>query len=146
MEKVTHCCCSKQQSYICTYQMDEKIVRYDYCLSNFRLWQPEPTLMSMRYLTTAGLDRISYNVGPLCLGLISGLLSLTGSKHSCTLQLAFGTRTKLLHHFDISSTPSGTIICCFCSWSSSSLSGSWSSYATSLEVLGMVSCPTLPVI
>ena len=58
------------------------------------------------------------------MALISTLLKLTGSRSNCTLPLAFRTKTKLLHHSNISST----IIWCFCSWSSSSLSGSCGAY------------------
>ena len=85
--------------------------------------------MSVKYLTSPGLDRILLNVGPLCVCLISDLLSMAGSNHNCILPLAFGTGTKLLHHLDISSTSKDTIICCFCSKSSSSLSGSSCDYA-----------------
>ena len=85
--------------------------------------------MNVRYLTPASLGeepwrclgRISCNVGPLCISLISILLCLAKSRHICTSPLALGTRTKLLHHFNVSSTPRTIIICCFCSLSSSIL-------------------------
>ena len=65
--------------------------------------------------------RMSLRAIPLCTGLSSTLLSLAGSRHSHTLLLALGTKTKLLHHSDDSSTSNGTIISCFCSLSSFSV-------------------------
>ena len=50
----------------------------------------------------------AFNVGPLWVR----------SKHNLTFPLALGTKIKLLHHTDISSTPNGTIICCLFSHSS----------------------------
>ena len=44
--------------------------------------------MSVRYLTTASLSRISFNVEPLCTGLISILLSMAGCWHNHTLLFA----------------------------------------------------------
>ena len=85
--------------------------------------------MSVRYLITASLGRISFNVGPLCTGLLSALLSLARFSHNCILPLAFRTRKKLLHHSHVSYTSSGTIICCFCSGCTSSLRVLWSTYA-----------------
>ena len=81
---------------------------------------------------SASLGRMSFRVQPLWTGLISTLLSLAGSKHNCTLQLAFGSRIKLLYHSAVSSTSNGTIMCCFCSLSSSSLSGCCGAYDTIL--------------
>ena len=79
----------------------------------------------------ASLGRILFTVGPLCTGHINTLLSLAGSRHSHTLLLAFGTKTKLLHHSDVAYTAKGTIICCLCNHSTF-LNGSWSAYATLL--------------
>ena len=50
----------------------------------------------------ASLGRISFNVGPLCTGLISALLSLDRFRNNHTLPLALGTSTKLLSHSDVS--------------------------------------------
>ena len=72
-----------------------------------------------------------FRVGPLCIGLISAWFNHTGSKHSLTFPLALGTSRKLLHHSDVSSTPSGAVMCCFCSLSNSS-KGFWSAYAMHL--------------
>ena len=72
------------------------------------------------------ISGILFDVESLCTGLISALLSLAGYTHNCTLPLALGTRTKLLQHFNVSSTSRGTIICCSYSLYSSSFSGSWS--------------------
>ena len=62
----------------------------------------------------ASLGRMSFNVGPLCTGLISTSLSLARSRHSVTLSFALWTSTKLLHHLNVLYMLSGTIICCLC--------------------------------
>ena len=108
------------------------MVKYDDCLSNFRLWYPELTLMMDMYCTLLSLGSISFSVGPLCISLINAWLSCAGSKHSCTLPFALGTTTKLLHHSAISSTPSGAMMSSSCSHSSSSLNGFCNAYATRL--------------
>ena len=82
------------------------------------------------YSTPNSLGRILFYVGHLCMSLISTLSNLVGSRYSCTIPLAFWTMTKLLLYSDISSTFRGTIFCYFCSYSSSSLWGFWSSYTT----------------
>ena len=133
LEHITCWCHSKWQSHVSVpTKWTRNVVKYDDCPSKFRLWYPEPASMSVRYLTPASLCRISLNLGLLWIGLTSALLSLAGSRHHCNLPLALGTSTKLLQYSHISSTPSGTIICCFCSWSCSSLSSSCSAYATLL--------------
>ena len=71
-------------------------------------------------------------MGPQCIGLINAWFNCAGSKHNLTLPLALGTNTKLLHHFAISSTPSGVIIYIHCNQSNSSLNGFCSTYATHL--------------
>ena len=43
------------------------------------------------------------------MGLINAWFNCDGSKHNLTLPLALDTNTKLLHHSDVSSTPSGVI-------------------------------------
>ena len=96
------------------------MVQYEDCSSTFRLWYLKFAWVSVRHSTPASLGRIPFGVRPLYMGLINTLLSQDGSRHSCTLPLASGTSTKLLHHSDISS------ICCFCSHPISSLSGSLS--------------------
>ena len=50
-----------------------------------------------------------------------------------TLPFAFGTKTKLLHHSNVSSTPRGSITCYFCNWPSSFLSGFWRAYGILLN-------------
>ena len=76
------------------------------------------------------LGRISFNVWPLCTGLISALLSIIRVRHKCTLPLILSFRTKLLDHSDVSLTPRAPIICCFYSLSRSSFRDSWSTYPT----------------
>ena len=93
------------------------VVRYDDLSSNFRLWYPELASMSDRYLTLLSFDNMSFSIGLLCMGLISAWFSCAWSKHSFTLPLALGTNTKLLHHSDLSSIPSGAIMSCCCSLS-----------------------------
>ena len=101
-------------------------------LSNFKLWYPELMSIIDTYCTLLIFGNMLFNVGPLWMGLISNLLCLTGSRHNHTLPLAFETKIKLLHHYVILLTHTGPIIC-FCSWSSSSLSGSRSAYVTLLH-------------
>ena len=78
------------------------------------------------YSMLFNLGNISLSVGPLCTGLINAWLSHAGSKHSLTLPLALGTNTKLLHHSNVLSTPSGVLMSISCSHFSSSLNGSCS--------------------
>ena len=78
------------------------------------------------YCTLFNLGNILLSVGPLCTGLINAWISCAGSKHSLTLLLALGTNTKLLHHSDVSSTPSGVMMSISYSHLSSSLNGSCS--------------------
>ena len=66
------------------------------------------------------------------MGLINAWFNHAGSKHNMTLPLTLSTNTKLVHHSDISSTPSGVIISSCCSLSNSSLNGFCSRYATHL--------------
>ena len=80
------------------------VVRYDDFSSNFRLWYPELVCVIYIYFTLLSLGKISFNVGPLCTGLINTWFNLTGSKHSLTLPFALGTNTKLLHHSAVLST------------------------------------------
>ena len=80
------------------------VVRYDNFSSNFRLWYPELASITDIYLTLLSLGSISFNVGPLYIGLINAWYSHAGSKHNLTLPLALGTNTKLLHHSATSST------------------------------------------
>ena len=75
----------------------ENVVKYDNYSFNFRLGLPKPASMSVRYLTPASFSRIVFNVGTLCIGLISTLLSMARSRQNHTLPLAFGTMTKLFH-------------------------------------------------
>ena len=96
---------------------------YDDCLSNLRLWYPELASMMDMYCTLFSLGNILLSVGPLCTGLINSWLSHAGSKHSLTLLLALGTNTKLLHHSDVSSTPSSVMMSIFCRHLSSSFNG-----------------------
>ena len=56
---------------------------------------------------------MSFNVGPLQIGLINAWFNFAGSKHNLTFPFALGTNTKLLHHSTVSSTPSGVIISSF---------------------------------
>ena len=106
------------------------VVRYDDLLSNFRLWYLELTFIRDKYFTLFNFGKISLSVGPLWTGLISAWLSLSGSRHSLTLPLGFGTSLKLLHHSAISHMPNGGIYILFWSLSISSLNSFWSAYAT----------------
>ena len=85
--------------------------------------------MCVKYLTPANLGRISLRVRVLSIGLISNLLGLAGSRHIHILPFAFDTMTKPLPHSDVSFTTKGTIICCFCNQSRSSLRGCLRAYA-----------------
>ena len=69
------------------------------------------------YLTLLSLGSMSFNVGPLCMGLMNAWYNSAGSKHNLTLPLALGTNTKLLYHSGVLSTPSGVIMssCCILS-------------------------------
>ena len=109
------------------------VVRYNDLSSNFRLWHPELASMIEMYLTLLSLGSISFSIGPLCMGLINAWFSHAGSKQNLILWLALGTNTKLLHHSNISLTPSGVIIYCCFSLSNSSLKGFCSTYATCLS-------------
>ena len=100
--------------------------------------------MSNRYCTLLSFGNISFNVGPLCTGLISAWFNWAGPKHSLTLPLALDTSTMLLHHSKTSSTPRGVIITC-CSLCSSSWNGFCSTNATDhgsawYGVLSVFSC------
>ena len=52
------------------------VVRYDDFSSNFRFWYPELASMIDMYLTLLSLGSMSFNVGPLCMGLINTLTML----------------------------------------------------------------------
>ena len=54
--------------------------------------------------------RISFKVGPLCMGLISDQFRCTGFRYNLAIPLAFGTNTKLLHNSADLSNPSGIIM------------------------------------
>ena len=81
------------------------------------------------------------SVGSLWTGLISAQLSFVGSRHSLTLPLGLGMRTKLLHHSAISSMPRGVMMFFFFN---SSLNSFCSAYAMCPGALGMVYCLALP--
>ena len=80
---------------------------------------------------------MSFRVGPLCIGLISAWFKHAGSRHNVTFPLALGTSTKLLHLSDVSLTPQGAIMSCFCSLYNSSLKDFEVYMPCILEVLGM---------
>ena len=84
----------------------------------------------MRFLTPASLSIILFNIRPMFKGLIYDLLGLAGSRHKCTLPLVLGARAKLLYHSGVSCMPNCTIICSFCSLTSSSINGYQSAYVT----------------
>ena len=88
--------------------------------------------MSAMYLTPASLSKMLFNVGPLCTGLISTLLSLARSRAQPYITLSFGNKYKAISPSDVSSTSKAIIICCFCNLSKSSLRDSWSKYGTLL--------------
>ena len=50
-----------------------------------------------------------------------------------------------MHHSDVSSMLRGTIICCFCIVSTSSLRGSWGAYDNLLKAPGIAVCNPLTV-
>ena len=87
---------------------------------------------------------MSCSVVPLCTGLINTLLGPARFRNSLTLPLAFGDQRKLLYHLDVSSTPSGTFICCFCNLSSSTLRGSCSACTILLGIPDMAGWHPLP--
>ena len=55
----------------------ENVVKYEDFSSYFKL-----ALIAVRYLIPPSLSKTSFIVGPLCMGLISNLLSLSGSRQS----------------------------------------------------------------
>ena len=61
--------------------------------------------ISMMYLTPVSFGSMSFNVRPLWIGLINALFNCTGSRYKLTFPLALGTKMKLLHYCDISSSP-----------------------------------------
>ena len=99
------------------------MVKYEDFVSTFRLWQPELTSVMVVLHTLVSLGSTSFNVGPLCIGLINAWLSLAGSRHKGTAQLNLGTTMKLLHLSAISPILSAAEICCPCSLSNSFLKG-----------------------
>ena len=108
------------------------VVRYDDLVSNCRLWYPKLASITDIYFILLSLGSISFNEGPLWMGLISAWFSLAGSKHSLTLPIVLDTNTELLHHSADSSIPRGVMMSIFCSNSSSSLNGFCNTYATYL--------------
>ena len=86
------------------------VLRYDDFSSNFRLWYSELASIIDRYFILLSLGIISFNMGPLCTGLINAWFNLTESKHNLTLPFALGTNTKLLHHSAVLSPPSAVIV------------------------------------
>ena len=116
--------------YLPNWQVN--VVRYDDFSSNYRLWYPELASIIDKYLTSLSLSSISFNVGPLCMGLINAWFNHAGLKHNLTLPFALGTNTKLLHSSAILSTSSGVIMSSCCNLSSLSLNGFCSAYAIHL--------------
>ena len=114
--------------YLYLPTVQENTVKYDDHLSSFRLWQPQLAWFSVRKFKLAGLHRITFNVGPLCTGLIHSLLSLDGSRHNLALQFNLGINMKLLHYSDVSFMPRRLLFAAF---------------VTSLTVLGVPSVHTL---
>ena len=45
-------------------KVQEKVVKYDDCLSSLKLWYPDLPLISIRYLTPANLSKMLLRVGP----------------------------------------------------------------------------------
>ena len=86
------------------------------------------------------LGRILFSIGPLWMGLIRALLSLTGSRHSLAMPFVMGTNKKQQHHLDVSSMPIATNFCCPYYLSSSSFWSSCNAYATLLGMFDMVDC------
>ena len=121
------------------------VLRYDDLSSNFRLWYLELASMINMYLTLLSFGNMSFSIGPLSMGLINVWSSHAESKHSLTLPLALGTSTKLLHHLDISSTPSGAVISCCCSLSNSFWTASLVHMLHILVAPGMPCYPVLAV-
>ena len=118
-------------TYICQISM-WMLLHMMIFLSSFRLWYPELASIIGIYLTLLNLGNISFNVGPLCIDLINTCLNCVGSKHNLTWPSALGASTELLHHYAVSSTPSGVIISILCNQSNSSLNAFCSAYATCL--------------
>ena len=71
--------------YLYFWNWHANVVSYDDLLSNFRLWYPELASISERYLMLLSFGNMSFNMGPLCMGLINAWFSCDGSKHSLTL-------------------------------------------------------------
>ena len=123
----------------CLYQYlpngHANVVRYDDLVSNCRLWYPELAPIIDMYFKLSSVGSISFNVGPLWMGLISAWFSLTRSKYSLTLLFALGTNTKQLHHSVILSILRGAMMSILYSCSSSSLNGFCNAYTTCLGVI-----------
>ena len=105
--------------YVYLPKGQEQVVKCNDCLSNCKLWYPKLALMSIRCLTPANLSKMSLKIGSLWIGLIRTLFNHARSKHNLTLPLAFGAIIKLLHHSNVLPVSRGTVVCCFCSLSSS---------------------------
>ena len=119
--------------WICTCQTDMQM-----CLGTMifhQIWGCGRLILHPLWSYSAHLlawGSVSLIVGLLCTGLISTLLSYTGSRHRYTVLLGLGIITKLLQHFSpILSTHSVASIWCSCV-SSSFLNGPFSTYATYL--------------
>ena len=91
-------------------------MKYDDFSSSFKLSYPELTSIRERYFALLSFGSMSLRVGSLCHDLISVWFNCAGSRHNLTLPFGLGTSTKLLHHFDVSSTLRGAIMSCFCSF------------------------------
>ena len=95
-----------------------KVIKYHDLLSNFMVWYPEPTSITVRLCTIVNLGNMSLAVGPLCTSLYNVWLSLASSA------IWPGYEGRALCHSDVSFTSSGTVICCCCRHSYSFFKGS----------------------
>ena len=101
------------------------VVRYDNFSSNFKLWYPELASIIDIYFTLLSLGIMSFNMGHLSTDLINAWVNLAGSKHNLTSYHLLWVLTQSYYI-----TPSSVIMSNFCSWSSLSLNGFCSTYAT----------------
>ena len=65
----------------------DSVVKYDDLLCSFKLRYPKLASINVSYFIPGSLSRTPFNIGSLCTGLISDLLSLAVFRHNLTYHL-----------------------------------------------------------
>ena len=110
----------------------ENVFRYSHLSSSLRLWYLELASIRVKYFEFINLWNISFNVGPLWIGLISTWFILAELRHSLNFPFRFVTSMGLLDHFAVWSIASGVITPSCQRCSNSSLNVFYSSYTPCL--------------